>query len=249
MATPDRVRDAVILAAGRGTRMKGLTEELPKPMLPVAGRPLLEHIVETLRTAGIERLVLITGYRSERIEEYFGDGRRFGVEIAYRRQAVRDGTARALVLARDAIAERDFVLAWGDILAEPRNYPRLVETFVRLSADGLLAVNWVEDPCRGAAVYVDSRHRIERIVEKPPPGTATTNWNNAGIAVFRAQIFEYAAKVGKSPRGEYEIPDALAAMLEAGLGLYAFPLEGFWSDVGTPQDLARVERLLSNPAS
>src|SRR5713226_3053766 len=71
MATPDRVRDAVILAAGRGTRMKGLTEELPKPMLPVAGRPLLEHIVETLRTAGIERLVLITGYRSERIEEHF----------------------------------------------------------------------------------------------------------------------------------------------------------------------------------
>src|SRR5205085_2728060 len=147
MVTPDRVRDAVILAAGRGTRMKGLTEEMPKPMLPVAGRPLLEHIVATLRGAGIERMVLITGYRSERIEEHFGDGRRFGVEIAYRRQEVRDGTARALALARDAIAERDFILAWGDILTEPSNYPRLVETFVRRSADGLLAVDWVEDPC------------------------------------------------------------------------------------------------------
>lgn len=229
--------------------MKGLTEEVPKPMLPVAGRPLLEHIVATLHGAGIERLVLITGYRSERIEEHFGDGRRFGVEIAYRRQEVRDGTARALALARDAIAGRDFVLAWGDILTEPRNYPRLVETFVRRSADGLLAVNWVEDPCRGAAVYVDSDDRIERIVEKPPPGTATTNWNNAGIGVFRSLIFDFAAKVPKSPRGEYEIPDALTAMLEARLGLYAFRLEGFWSDVGTPQDLERVERLLSNPPS
>jgi NDP-sugar pyrophosphorylase family protein len=247
--TADRVGDAVVLAAGRGTRMKGLTEDVPKPMLRVAGRPILEHIVVTLRDAGIERLVMVTGYRAERIEEHFGDGRRLGVTIQYRRQTVRDGTARALLLGREAIGNRAFVLAWGDILAEQRNYPRLLETFARRRADGLLAVNWVEDPYRGAAVYLDSEDRIERIVEKPPKGTATTHWNNAGIGVFRPVLFDHAADVEKSARGEYEIPDALTAMLRGRQALYGFRLEGFWSDVGTPEDLAEVERLLTNRSS
>src|SRR5207249_3223494 len=98
---------------------------------------------------------------------------------------------------------------------------------------------------RGGAVYVDGDHRIERIVEKPPRGTAKTHWNNAGIAVFRATVFDYAAAVKPSSRGEYEVPDAISAMLADGLAVYAFPLQGFWSDVGTPEDLMRAEELLS----
>jgi UDP-N-acetylglucosamine diphosphorylase / glucose-1-phosphate thymidylyltransferase / UDP-N-acetylgalactosamine diphosphorylase / glucosamine-1-phosphate N-acetyltransferase / galactosamine-1-phosphate N-acetyltransferase len=244
----ESVRDAVILAAGRGTRMKTLTEETPKPMLPVAGRPLLEHVVLVLRKAGIARFLIVTGYRGEQIEAHFRDGAEWGVKIAYRRQAVRDGTARALLLARDAIGQHDFLLAWGDILADPANYPALLDTFARRHADGLISVNWVDDPSNGAAVYVDGDQRIKQIVEKPAPGTATTHWNNAGIAVFRPVVFEYAAAVGPSPRGEYEIPDAITAMLEDGLALYAFPLQGFWSDIGTPEDLQRAARVLS-PAS
>jgi dTDP-glucose pyrophosphorylase len=166
------------------------------------------------------------------------------VNIRYRRQETRDGTARALLLARQAVAERPFLLAWGDILTERSNYPGLLRTFSDSRADGLLAVNWVEDPWRGAAVYVDRENRIERIVEKPPAGTATTHWNNAGIAVFQPVVFDFAAAVPPSPRGEYEIPDAIAAMIAAGLAVHAHPLRGFWSDVGTPQDLERVEKLL-----
>jgi UDP-N-acetylglucosamine diphosphorylase / glucose-1-phosphate thymidylyltransferase / UDP-N-acetylgalactosamine diphosphorylase / glucosamine-1-phosphate N-acetyltransferase / galactosamine-1-phosphate N-acetyltransferase len=242
------VGDALVLAAGRGTRMKGLTEDLPKPMLRVAGRPLLEHIVVALRNAGIGRFVVVTGYHAERIERHFGDGGRLGVEIVYRRQEVQDGTARALLLGRDSIADRPFLLAWGDILAEPANYPALLATFRERQPSGLLSVNWVEDPWRGGAVYVDGDHRIERIVEKPPPGTAETHWNNAGIAVFRSVVFDYAAAVKPSPRGEYEIPDAISAMLADGLALYAFPLRGFWSDIGTPEDLMRAEELLTPPS-
>jgi NDP-sugar pyrophosphorylase family protein len=248
MSAARSVRDAVILAAGRGTRMKGLTEDVPKPMLPIAGRPLLEHIVLTLRSAGIERFVVVTGYRAERIESHFGDGARVGAEMVYRRQEVQDGTARALLLAREAIGGRDFLLGWGDILAEPSNYPALLGAFAAKPCGGVLAVNWVEDPCRGAAVYVDADNRIERIVEKPPPKTASTHWNNAGIGVFRRALFEHCATVKPSARGEYEIPDALTSMLAAGLEIYAFPLSGFWSDVGTPEDLARAERLLSRPS-
>jgi NDP-sugar pyrophosphorylase family protein len=225
--------------------MRALTERLPKPMLPVAGRPLLQWILEGLREAGIERIVIVTGYRAERIEEHFGDGSSLGLAVCYRRQVVQDGTARALLFGRDAIGPRGFLLAWGDILVAPRNYRRLLECFRESRCDGVLAVNWVEDPSRGAAVYTDEGSRIVRIVEKPPPGTSTTHWNNAGIGVFRPALFDYAATVGASPRGEYELPDAISAMIAHGRDIRALPIEGFWSDVGTPEDLERAEAFLS----
>jgi UDP-N-acetylglucosamine diphosphorylase / glucose-1-phosphate thymidylyltransferase / UDP-N-acetylgalactosamine diphosphorylase / glucosamine-1-phosphate N-acetyltransferase / galactosamine-1-phosphate N-acetyltransferase len=245
MAADQLPRDAVILAAGRGTRMKSLTEGVPKPMLPVAGRPLLEWVVEALREAGITRLLIVTGYRAERVEAHFGDGSSFGFAIRYRRQDLQDGTARALLLGREAVNGRPFLLAWGDILTERVNYPRILRTFADSGCDVLLGVNWVEDPSRGAAVDVDEHWAIRRIVEKPPPGTAGTHWHNAGIAVFRPLVFEYAERVPRSPRGEYEIPDAIAAMIADGRDVRAFPLEGFWSDVGTPEDLARAQALLA----
>lgn len=224
--------------------MKGLTADVPKPMLPVAGRPLVEHIVLALKAAGIARFVLIVGYLAERIESHFGDGSRLGVEIRYRRQPVRDGTARALLLGRDAVGPGPFLLGWGDILTRRSNYSGLVGAFTSSDAAGVLSVNWVDDPYRGAAVYVDDAQRIERIVEKPPRGTATTHWNNAGIAVFQPLVFDYAASVRPSPRGEYEIPDAIAAMIADGLRVDAFPLAEPWLDVGTPEDLERAQRLL-----
>jgi NDP-sugar pyrophosphorylase family protein len=243
------VRHAVLLAAGRGTRMKELTAETPKPMLPILGRPLLEHILTALRSAAIDRFVIITGYQAERIEEHFGDGSRFGVGVCYRRQVVQDGTARALLLGREGVGRNPFLLGWGDILTDPKNYMGLVSTFGATKPGGVLSVNWVEDPCRGAAVYVDAENRIERIVEKPPAGTSKTHWLNSGIGVFEPVIFDYAEKVRPSPRGEYEIPDAIAAMIGDGLTLRAYPLEGFWSDVGTPEDLARAEELLGGGTS
>jgi NDP-sugar pyrophosphorylase family protein len=237
-------RDALVLAAGRGTRMKSLTDEIPKGMLEVAGRPLLEWIVEAIRDAGISRLLVVTGYHADRIEDHFGDGTGFGVEIRYRRQEVRDGTARALLLGRADIGDRPFLLAWGDILTDRRNYPGLFRTFADSACDAVLSVNRVDDPYRGAAVYTDDGGKILRIVEKPPRGSSTTNWNNAGFAVFRPIIFDYAERVPRSPRGEHEIPDAVSAMIADGRDVRAFPLEGFWSDVGTPEDLERVSALL-----
>ncbi|MGH7805198.1 MAG: nucleotidyltransferase family protein [Candidatus Binatia bacterium] len=242
MTTP--VKTAVLLAAGRGTRMKHLTEDVPKPMLPVAGRPLLEHIVVALRAAGVERFVAVVGYQAERIESHFGDGSALGVSIVYRRQTVQDGTARALLLARDAADGAPFVLGWGDILTDRANYPRLIGRFDEGDVALVLAVNRVEDPCKGAAVYADPDGRITKIVEKPPPGTSTTHWNNAGIAVASPEMFGYLERVGKSPRGEYEIPDAVSAMIATGEKLVAVPLEGPWLDVGTPDDLARAEAYL-----
>ena len=108
---------AVILAAGKGTRMGELTQEVPKPMLKVRGKPILEHIILGLVGAAIRDIFIVTGYRAETIESYFNDGRKLGVRLAYGRQEVQDGTGKAPELAKDFVGTSSFVLTYGDIRA------------------------------------------------------------------------------------------------------------------------------------
>lgn len=232
---------AVVLAAGRGTRMGALTATTPKPLLPLRGRPILGHILAGIAAAGIDRAVLVTGYLGDAIEAHFGDGSDFGLALSYRRQQEATGTAPALLLARDAIGDQPFLLSWGDILVEPGAYRRLADDFRAHPGDALLSLNAVDDPWRGAAVYADGDGTVRRIVEKPARGTSTTRWNNAGIFVLAPAVFDFAARLPRSERGEYELPQALAAMVEAGRRVRALPLDGFWSDLGTPEDLAAAQ--------
>jgi NDP-sugar pyrophosphorylase family protein len=238
--------NAVLLAAGRGTRMGSLTASTPKPLLPLCGRPIIEHILVGMRRAGIHRVVIVTGYLGEQIEAYLGDGRRLDLAIEYRRQVRSDGTAKALLLARDALGDEPFMLSWGDIVVDANLYGELVQRFESSPCDALLSVNSTEDPWRGAAVTVSSAWRVISLVEKPPRGTARTRWNNAGIFVFTQLAFEYAERLTPSERGEYELPQAIAAMIADGRTVRAHPISGFWSDLGTPEDLRAAEELLAS---
>lgn len=232
---------AVLLAAGRGTRMGALTDACPKPLLMVAGRPIIEHIVAGFADAGVREVVVVTGYRGAQIEAALGDGGRLGVRIVYRHQQRAEGTARALLLARDALALASFALSWGDILVQPGLYTALVRRFRNHPCDALVAINAVDDPWAGAAVYVEADQRVTRIIEKPPRGSSTTRWNCAGVFVFDPVILDYATRVPRSSRGEYELPQAIAAMVADGRAVFSHPIDGYWSDVGTPADLQRAQ--------
>jgi N-acetylgalactosamine kinase len=238
---------AIVLAAGRGTRMGSLTASTPKPLLFINGKPLLACILEDLAAAGLREVVVVTGYLGEQIEQAFGDGSRLGLSLVYRRQVRADGTAGALLLARDLVAGGPFLLSWGDILVDADFYGRLCRRFAEAPCDVLLAVNPVDDPWRGAAVYVDGDWRVARIVEKPPQGTSTTGWNNAGLFIFSPLILQYAARLQPSARGEYELPQAIARMVEDGRDVRAMPVGDLWSDVGTPEDLQAVAAALRLP--
>src|SRR5207249_9705986 len=124
MAKIDR---AVLLAAGRGTRMRELTADLPKPMIKVRGKPILLHIIEGLQAAGIKNFLIIVGYHADAVRDYFGDGTCFGLQIKYAIQVVQDGTGRVVELARDFVGQSSFILSYGDILVDPANYKSLVE--------------------------------------------------------------------------------------------------------------------------
>jgi NDP-sugar pyrophosphorylase family protein len=238
------MKTAVVLAAGRGTRMGELTSSMPKPLLEVAGRSLIEHVVGGIAAAGVERIVVVTGYLAARIEAALGDGARFGTEIRCVRQERTDGTARALLLAEAELADAPFLLSWSDVLVAPSVYAEVAREFATSSSDAVLAVNEVDDPWRGAAVYVDADWRVTKLEEKPARGTATTRWNNAGILACAPVVLDYARRLVPSPRGEYELPQAIASMVRDGRAVRARPVRGFWCDVGTPHDLERADREL-----
>ncbi len=234
------IEKAVLFAAGRGTRLGALTDDLPKPLLQVRGRPIIVRILEALIHARVSEFAVITGYRAEQLEYELGNGAQAGVNLHYFRQGTLDGTARALALARRFLGDDPFVFAWGDVLVGSENYRSVIRAAAL--ADGALAVNDVDDPFAGAAVYVDEAMRIQRIVEKPPKGTSTTRWNNAGLGVLGPAVWPEIDRLEPSERGEYELPRAIAAMVEGGADLRAVPIQGPWFDVGTPENLDAARR-------
>jgi len=232
------VTKAVLLAAGKGTRMRELTNDLPKPMIAVRGKPILQHIIEGLRGAGITRVQIIVGYRAEIVREYFGNGSKFDIEIDYAAQLVQDGTGRVVALAESFVSRDPFVLSYGDILIAPTNYTRLVELG---GAEALVTVKHnPSEVAKGGAVFVNERFELIDLREKPQPGEATSPWYNAGVYTFRPSIFKHIAELQKSPRGEYELTDAIRALARAGKMVRTLELTGEWADVRDPEVLAEL---------
>ncbi len=243
----------VILAAGKGTRMGELTNELPKPMLKVHGRPVLEHIITGLVGVGLRQFCIVTGWKAEVIQDHFGDGKRLGAEIHYARQVVQDGTGKAPEVAKDFVGSEDFLLTYGDILVKPETYQRMLDRFGQAQFSGLLTVTQGEDVTKGALNFFDDQFCLTRLIEKPSaaqveqlrrdgwlkPGQPV--WYNAGIYIFKPVLFEFTAKLEKSPRGEYELTDAIIAMVAARHRIAGCEVAGRWVDVRDPAVLAALE--------
>ncbi len=235
---------AVVLAAGRGTRMKGLTQRCPKPMLPLAGRPMLAHQLERLAAAGVREACIVIGYRGEMISDYFAGQPPRGIRLTYVVQATPDGTGSATLLAREFAAGGPFLMTFGDIIVEPRVYSELA----RLAEDSemALALTRVDDPYRGGAVYVEGG-RVVKIVEKPAKGTSTTNYLCAGVYVFTDAIFADLERLEPSTRGEYDLTDAISAAVRRGATVRYSEVPGFWRDVGRPEDLQPASEHVFKP--
>ena len=234
------IDSAVVLAAGRGTRMRELTADLPKPMIEVRGKPVLQHIVEGLRQGGITKVLLVVGYRAEAVRGFFGDGSRYDVAIQYKTQTVQDGTGRVVELAHEFADNRPFVLAYGDILVDPTNYKCVVD--LPGDVEAMLTVTRGEDVSKGGAVFLDDDMSLLDLREKPKPGEPTSAWYNAGLYAFRPSIFDFTAKLMPSPRGEYELTDAIRNLAQSGRKVKAIELTGEWADVRDPETLARLNR-------
>jgi len=244
---------AVILAAGKGTRMRELTREIPKPMLRVQGKPILEHILTGLLSAGIRDVFIVTGYQAETIENHFRDGAAWGARIAYGRQVVQDGTGKAPELAREFVGPSSFLLTYGDILVKPDTYKQMIHRYNEDYFSGVVTVTPGQDVTKGGLNFFDESFCLTRVVEKPSAEQlrqlraegllrdGEPVWYNAGIYIFRPSLFEFTAKLEKSPRGEYELTDAINALLATRHRLAGLKIEGRWVDVRDPEVLASLQ--------
>ncbi len=230
---------AVILVAGKGTRMEPLTSNCPKVMLQIANKPILEHILDSAIEAGIEGFVFITGYLEDQIREYFGDGGRWGVSIEYVQQKEQSGTANAIGCAKGHV-EGAFLVLNGDMLIGQEDLKALVSR----KEEAVICVKEVDNPSDFGVLETEDS-RVVRIIEKPknPP----TNLANAGIYLFRDSIFDFIGRTPASVRNEFEITDSIQMLIDSGATVGYSPLGERWIDIGYPWDLLKAnEHLLKD---
>jgi bifunctional UDP-N-acetylglucosamine pyrophosphorylase/glucosamine-1-phosphate N-acetyltransferase len=227
---------AVILAAGEGSRMRPLTYARPKVMLPIANKPILEHLLIEAIAAGISEFIFVVGYHDEAVLDYFGGGDKWNAQIDYVKQRKQIGTADALKMVADLTAG-DFLLMNGDMIIDSGEIKKIAAR-----KDTTMAVIEVSDP-RGLGVIEESNGRVVRIHEKeenPPSHLA-----NVGVYLLTPRIFDAISRTEKSPRGEYELTDSLTLMLQAGQEIACNAI-GQWLDISYPWDLLIAnEKLVS----
>ena len=218
---------AIILAAGEGSRMRPLTYTRPKVMLPIANRPLLEHLLIEARQAGIREFVFIVGYHDEQVRDYFGSGEKWAVNIEYCTQRKQLGTADALKMAQ-GLVDGNFLVMNGDIIAGHRDINGLTQR-----NDNTLSIVEVEDS-RDLGVVELSGGKITHIYEKSE--RPSSHIANAGLYLFTLEIFDAISQTSKSPRGEYEITDSLQLMIDSGHHI-SYHQISCWLDLSYPWDL------------
>jgi len=229
---------AVVLAAGEGTRMRPLTANLPKPLLPVAGKPFLRHTLEAIRAAGIRDVAILIGWQGHRIRESFRDGEALRLSIVYEEQTERLGTAHAIGRMRRHVTD-GFLSVNGDVVVSGAALKAMVAHHRKVGGP-VIALAEVPDPRPFGVVKVDDG-RVIGLEEKPKD--PKSRLINAGIYIFDEDIFPLIDKTPRSPRGEYEITDTIQSLL-ATRDVYGFRLPGEWIDVGRPWDLLRANTSL-----
>jgi glucose-1-phosphate thymidylyltransferase len=225
---------AVILAAGEGTRLEPLTNLRPKPMLPVANRPLLEYVVEAVAEAGITEIVLVVGYHRERIQSHFGNGDDWDVNIEYVGQDKQLGTGDAVLQAEPYVSD-EFVVLNGDRVIEPGLIKAVVQER-RATGDVVMSVTRVGEPHLYGVVDVRDG-LVGRLTEKPTPGETDSDLINAGVYGFGPAVFDEIRAT--DPNGELELTAMLGRLID-GQPVRAVQNRGDWLDVTRPWDLLTV---------
>ncbi|MFW6111136.1 MAG: bifunctional sugar-1-phosphate nucleotidylyltransferase/acetyltransferase [Thermoproteota archaeon] len=232
---------AVVLAAGEGARLRPITATRPKHMIEVGGKPLLDHCLRNIKTAGIEETVIVVHYLADVIQSYLKDGGEWGVRLEYAEQGEMLGTGNAIETI-EAYVEEDFLVVYGDLLFDPEALRKVIRVHRKQQPSATIGVVAVERPEEYGIVEIEAG-RVKRLREKPSSEEVSGNLANAGIYVFSKSIFEKIDRTRPSVRGEWEITDAISLMIEDGETVSAAKIaRGDWLDVGRPWNLLEANQ-------
>jgi len=228
---------AVVLAAGEGVRLQPITATRPKHLIKVGGKSILEHCLDALKFSGVTEVIIVTHYMGDAIRQFFGDGKKLGLNIAYVEQAEMLGTGNAVSVVEPYV-DGDFVLVYGDLLFAPEAVADVVSLYEAEKPAAVMAVVPVEKPESYGVVELENARIVKCIVEKPAAGESPSNLANAGLYVFSKEIFDKIKQTKASIRGEWELTDALSLLIEGGKTVLASKIaKSDWMDIGRPWDL------------
>jgi len=231
---------ALILAAGLGTRMRPLTSNMPKPLIPVAGKPFLEHTITNLKNKGITDIYILLGWLQQKVQNHFEDGKKLGVEITYLRQEKQLGTAHAVSMGEQVLKDADFLCINGDVLVTPEILDTVLGQYEKTKG-AVMSLYQVSDPSNFGIVCTNKQGVVTEIIEKPKHPSSPLI--NAGVYVFTPSIFEAISRTQLSSRGEYEITDSLRLLMKQE-DIHAARIWEEWLELGHSWDLLRVNEVL-----
>lgn len=233
------VRQAVIMVGGKGTRLKPLTDTIPKPILPVLGKPCLSYLIESMVQGGIDHIILACGYRSEQVMDAIGDGSDMGITIEYSYEDTPMGTAGAIKLLEDRLDDV-FIAANGDVFADI-DIKKEIEEHIQSEACVTISLTPVENPCEFGIARTDEDGRILEFREKPAPEEVFSNLINAGVYVVNKRVMSMV------PSGRmYDFSkDLVIELIEKGHRIQGHVIEGIWRDVGRPSDLLDANMIMA----
>ena len=237
--------DSVLLCAGIGQRLRPLTDSIPKALVPVAGRPILDYHLTGWGAAGVKRAILVTGYRGDQVRAHVGDGSRYGLEVEYVTQAAPRGSGDALLASADRLHAPWVLVGYCDVFFG--RTPSIWETVLADRRAKIVAAYVPDAGAYGRLIANGDRPwpRLQAIREKdrrPIPGLI-----NGGAYLLPRRVVEILRTVPLSPRGEIELTDAVTAYVAEGGEIRVVPT-AVWTDVGTPEQLATANRLAASPA-
>ena len=218
---------AVILAAGEGKRMRPLTYTRPKCMIPIAGRPILEHVVDEVRAAGVRDIVMVVKYMGDKVKDYFGDGKKFGVKINYVEQGGKYGTAAAFAAAGKLVDGEEFLGIAGDVVMDAGAIKKVMSAHSGKITMGLKAV---ENPSKYGVVKLKGG-LVEEFVEKP--AKPTSRLVNTSCYMFSKGVMGELEQAPKTERGEYEITGVIRKLARE-KQVRGVELSEYWMDIGMP---------------
>ncbi len=234
---------AVILVGGFGTRLRPLSINTPKAMMPVINTPFLEYVIRRLVQHNIRQIVLAISHLAEPIEGYLGDGSRFGVNLTYTIEDNALGTAGAVKNAEDHLDEAFFILN-GDIFTD-LDLTAMMTFHVQRKAMVTIALTPVDDPTHYGLIETDTRNRISHFIEKPSWDQVTTNMINAGTYILQPEVL---AEIPPQEKYSFE-RQVFPSLLERGEPIFAYPSSHYWIDIGTPRKYQQLNRDLLNGES
>jgi glucose-1-phosphate thymidylyltransferase len=229
----------LVLSGGVGSRLRPFTHSMPKQLMPIANKPVLEHVLENLREIGVTEVGLVVGDSADQIESAIGDGARLGLRITYLHQERPLGLAHCVHLAQDFLGEDDFYLYLGDCML-PEGVVEFAESVARAGADAHVLVHKVADPREFGVAELDENGAVRALVEKP--SDPRSDLALTGVYFFTPAVHAAIASIEPSARGELEITDAIQWMVAAGARVRADEHAGYWSDVGRVEDVLDCNR-------